>query len=410
MSLPHDLRALLRNKAAAHGLVSRGLDGPMGETALVRDGTVLRVFHRDSFVGAWTELPLDRGHTPSLHWQDFNGELKLTAQGGRTYTLPVGSFEREALVTVLEQPAGAAQPAPPTPEVVAAPHEPPAAPHLVQGVADVLAREHRPSVEQPTARPADSVRRAAQDGNQPDYRPRTFHPTQRADGSTVPVQFHGVNPLVLTCPFVLIWGAVCFVGLWHLEGMARVALIEQFEWWWLVSGVVNVIAKILAVAGGLYAWIKGIVLFDKSLDKLGYSPMAEFKTEGLELRGPRNRWRQFLPYTGTRTVWQTRTVVSGGKNKSTSHQCRVLFTLADANVALFGDMMPADFRDKLPAAAWHVPERFEPHPRQCAFPAASLVTMLQRWLYLTGATDKDLSLEAGGQKSDAKGKARKSGR
>lgn len=410
MSLPHDLRALLQSEPAAFGVVSRGLDGPMGETALVRDGAALRVFHRDSFVGPWTELPLDRGRAPTLHWQDFNGELKLTAQGGRSYTLPVGSFEREALAAVLNQPAGAVHEPAPTPPEASPAHEPPAPQHLIQGVVDVLARERPPSVEPPAARPADSVRRAAQEGNQPDYRPRTFHQLKRADGTMVPASFHGVNPIGFTCPFVLIWGAVCFVGLWHLEGMARYALVMQLDWWWLASDFMNVIAKILAVGCGLYAWIKGILVFDRSLDKLGYSPLAEFKPEGLEIRGPRNRWRQFLPYKGTQTVWQARTVVSGGKNKSTSHQCRVLFKHGDVDVALFGDVMPSDFRNNLPAPSWHVPEAFEPHPRQTAFPAASLVTMLQRWLYLTGVTDKDLSLEAGGQKSDAKGKARKSGR
>ena len=410
MSVPHDLRALLRNPSATAAVVARGLESPMGETVLVCDGAALRVFHRDSFVNPWAEMAIDASHPPTLDWQDFSGELHIAAADGADFTLQVGSFEREAVAAVLAQSAEALAE---TPAAKAEPqHEPVRVepPPPVQEVADVLARERPPSVEPAAAKPADSVRRAAHDSGQPDYRPRTFHQMKRADGTTVPVHFHGVNPIGFTCPFVLLWGAACFVGLWHLEGLARVALVQQFEWWWLVRDFVHVIAKGLAIVCGLYLWIKGIVMFDRALDRMGYSPLAEFKPDGLEIRGPRDQWRQFFPYGGTQTVWQSRTVVSGGKNKSTSHQCRVLLKSRDAEVALFGDVMAADFRQKLPGPTWDQPEKFEPHPRQCAFPAASLVTMLQRWMYLTGVTDKDLSLEAGGQKSNAGGTARKSGR
>ncbi len=406
MSVPHDLRALLRNPNATAAVVARGLESPMGETVLVRDGGALRVFHRDSFVNPWAELAIDASHPPTMEWQDFSGELHIAAADGNDFTLQVGSFEREAVAAVLAQ-SGDAPAEPPATQAESA-YEP--EPPPVQEVADVLARERPPSAEPSAARPADSVRRAAHDGGQPSFRPREFHQMQRADGTTVPVHFHGVNPIGFTCPFVLLWGAACFVGLWHLEGMARVALIDLFEWWWLLRDFVHVIAKGLAIVGGLYLWIKGIIVFDKALDRMGYSPLAEFKPDGLEIRGPRNQWRQFFPYGSTQTVWQTRRVVSGGKNKSVSHQCLVLLKSRDADVALFGDVMAADFREKLPGPTWHEPEKFEPHPRQCAFPAASLVTMLQRWAYLTGVIDKDLSLEAGGQKGDARGRARKSGR
>lgn len=415
MAVPHDLRALLRNPSATAAVVARGLESPMGETVLVRDGAALRVFHRDSFVNPWAELAIDASRPPTLDWQDFSGELHIAAADGADFTLQVGSFEREALAAVLAPVADAA-PAPADQLPAAQPE--PATPPPSEPVMDVLAREAAPPVGLTVAvavavevAPPPSARSAAvRTDAQPAFRGRTFQPQQRADGSTVPVSFHGVNPLGLTCPFVLIWGAACFVGLWHLEEIARGALAQQLGWWWLGRDFVDVIAKIVALICGQYAWVKGIILFDKMLDSRGYSPKAEFTPDGLVLRGPRDQWRQFLPYTGTGTTWQARTVVNSGKNKSISHYCRVLLHHAEADVALLGEVMPGDFREKLPGVNWHECEKFEPHNRQATFPAASLVTMLQRWMYLTGVTDKDLSLEAGGQKSDAGGTARKSGR
>ncbi|MCB9932503.1 MAG: hypothetical protein H6841_03685 [Planctomycetes bacterium] len=276
MAVPSEIRKLLDADPEAHAALGCGLQGPVGETHLLAVGGRVVAFTRDSLIGEFTRVEL--AAIPDLERGDFADTLRLQLADGSDAELNVSSFERDAVVSLLDT---AASPAPeqetPRPAVVEpADREPPR-------VALPPPRPERSKPQQPVDFPQEPAPEAS---GEPE--PEKEKPDKQA-GREVAV-YHSSDPGCFGCVAYLVVFSGTLVGFWylHIEAARTVGMIGPSETEQDSFGFIA--TKVLALVAGAYMGGRLIQLVNRALCGLGLIGRVMFSQSVIQVFGPAAKW------------------------------------------------------------------------------------------------------------------------